>query len=158
MPLIHLTTFIAAPVERVFDLSRSIDFHKASMKKFNETPVEGRMEGLIELNESVGWKARILGKERFLKSKITALTFPEYFVDEQEKGDFGMLKHEHYFKPIDNGTLMIDKFYFETPYGSMGKIFAKVYLNRFMQKLLEERNQKIKAVAEGDQWKLYLTK
>ena len=31
MPLIHLTTFIAAPAERVFDLSRSIDVHKKSL-------------------------------------------------------------------------------------------------------------------------------
>ena len=39
MPNIHLTTFIAAPVERVFDLSRNIDLHKESMTKHKEEAV-----------------------------------------------------------------------------------------------------------------------
>jgi ligand-binding SRPBCC domain-containing protein len=158
MPLIHLTTFIAAPVERVFDLSRSIDFHAATMKKFQEKAVDGRLEGLIGLNETVSWKARHVGKERFLKTRITALDYPNSFTDEQVEGDFAKLHHEHYFKSIDNGTIMIDKFHFEVPYGVMGKLFASVYLTRYMQKMLEERNDKIKAVAEGNQWKLYLEK
>ena len=36
MPFIHLTTFIEAPVQRVFDLSRSIDVHKLSMQRYAE--------------------------------------------------------------------------------------------------------------------------
>ena len=28
MPTIHLTTFVAAPAQRVFDLARSIDLHR----------------------------------------------------------------------------------------------------------------------------------
>ena len=30
------------------------------------------------------------------------------FIDEQIKGDFKMMKHEHHFKPCENGTIMID--------------------------------------------------
>ncbi|MBD0294000.1 MAG: cell division protein, partial [Flavisolibacter sp.] len=45
MPFIHLTTFIAAPIERVFDLSRSINLHKASMKAYNERPIAGKISG-----------------------------------------------------------------------------------------------------------------
>ena len=41
MPKIHLTTFIQAPADRVFDLSRNVDLHKQSMAKYNETPVAG---------------------------------------------------------------------------------------------------------------------
>jgi ligand-binding SRPBCC domain-containing protein len=158
MPFIHLTTFIAAPIERVFNLSRSINFHVATMKKFNEKPVAGRIEGLVELNDSVSWKAKHLGKERFLKSKITALNFPHSFIDEMEEGDFSKLKHEHFFKSIENGTIMIDQFYYETPYGTLGRFFAKIFLTRYLQKLLEDRNEKIKEAAEGNQWKHYLEK
>ena len=42
MPTIHLTTFIAAPADVVFDLSRHIDLHKESMSKFKEEAVAGR--------------------------------------------------------------------------------------------------------------------
>ena len=44
------------------------------------------------------------------------------FTDEQVKGDFKMMKHEHHFKPCENGTIMIDLFHFESPYGAIGKI------------------------------------
>ena len=39
MSVIHLTTFIAAPVERVFDLSRSINLHHISMSSSNEKAI-----------------------------------------------------------------------------------------------------------------------
>src|SRR5688572_16554525 len=107
-PVIHLTTFIAAPVERVFDLSRSIDLHKESMKKYKEEAVSGIRFGLIEKEETVTWKAKHLFKTRMLKVRITQLEKPLYFTDEQAEGDFKMMKHEHFFKAVDNGTIMID--------------------------------------------------
>ena len=65
MPNIHLTTFIAAPVERVFDLSRNIDLHKKSMTKHKEEAVAGIRFGLIEKDETVTWRAKHFFKTRF---------------------------------------------------------------------------------------------
>jgi hypothetical protein len=70
MPQIHLTTFIEAPVERVFDLSRSIQLHKESMKRHKEEAVAGTRFGLIEKDETVTWKARHLFKTRILRTRI----------------------------------------------------------------------------------------
>lgn len=158
MPNIHLTTFIAAPVERVFDLSRSIDLHKKSMEHASEQAVAGTTTGLIGLDETVTWKAKHLGKQRVLKVKITAMSAPASFTDEMVAGDFKQMKHEHHFKPINNGTLMIDLFSFETPYGGLGKLANSVFLSRYMKKLLEQRNAAIKEYAEGDKWKFLLNK
>lgn len=148
MPLIKLTTFIAAPCDKVFDLSRDLKLHQQSMKKYGETIVNTTSNGVAELNDEVMWKARHLGKERFLKMKITALDRPKYFCDEQITGDFVQLKHEHFFKPVENGTLMIDHFYFETPYGRFGRLFNRLYLESYMKRLLLERNSVIKQTAE----------
>src|SRR3954471_23169953 len=103
MPLIHVTTFIEAPVERVFDLSRSIELHKESMSKHKEEAVAGTRFGLIEKDETVTWKAKHLFKMRLLRSRITTLSKPQLFIDEQVEGDFKMMQHEHHFKPCDNG-------------------------------------------------------
>ena len=46
---------------------------------------------------------------------------PQSFTDEMVNGDFKQMKHEHHFKPIQNGTLMIDLFSFESPYGKAGQ-------------------------------------
>jgi ligand-binding SRPBCC domain-containing protein len=157
MPTIHLTTFIAAPVSRVFDLARSVDVHKQSMKRHQEEAVAGTRFGLIEKNESVTWKAKHLFKTRFLRSEITEMKKPDMFVDEQVKGDFKMMKHEHHFKPCENGTIMIDMIEFEAPFGSMGKFFNKVYLTAYLRRLIEHRNAVLKEVAESDKWRKFLS-
>jgi ligand-binding SRPBCC domain-containing protein len=157
MSFIQLTTFIEAPIERVFDLSRSIELHKGSMQRFNEKCAAGKQTGLLELNETVTWQAKHLMKERQLTTKITAMQNPFSFIDEQVGGDFVSLKHEHYFKPAQNGTIMIDQFYFQVPYGVIGKWVSRFYLTRYITKLLEQRNQFIKEVAESNKWKMFLS-
>jgi ligand-binding SRPBCC domain-containing protein len=158
MPNIHITTFIAAPAERVFDLSRNIDLHKQSMRKHKEEAVAGIRFGLIEKDESVTWKAKHLFKTRLLRTKITEMIKPQIFIDEQSQGDFKMMKHEHHFKPCNNGTIMIDLIHFETPYGVVGKWFNALYLTRYMRQLIEQRNKTIKEYAETEKWKNLLIK
>jgi ligand-binding SRPBCC domain-containing protein len=156
MPTIHLTTFIAAPIERVFDLSRSIDLHKKSMAHANEQAVAGTTTGLIELQETVTWKAKHLFKTRVMRVRVTEMSKPFSFTDEMIDGDFKTMKHEHHFKKIENGTLLIDLFSYTSPYGSFGKIAEKLFLSNYMKKLLEERNQTIKQYAESEKWKFVL--
>jgi len=157
MPTIHLTTFIAAPVSRVFDLARSVDVHKQSMNKHREEAVAGIRCGLIEKNETVTWKAKHLFKTRFFRTEIIDMKKPDMFVDEQVKGDFKMMKHIHHFKPCDNGTIMIDLVEFEAPYGTVGKIFNKIYLTTYVKKLIEQRNKVLKEFAETDKWRKFLS-
>ena len=127
------------------------------MKKYEEKIVDGTMSGFMKLNDTVTWVAKHLFKERRLTIRVSSLKRPDYFVDEQVKGDFISLKHEHYFKEIQNGTLMIDQFHYESLKGWKGKILDRIYLHSYMTKLLEERNAMIKQAAEGSLWKQYLT-
>jgi len=156
MPLIHLTTFINAPVDRVFDLSRNIQLHKESMTQHKEEAVAGTRFGLIEKDESVTWKAKHILKTRILRVQVTEMQKPLRFIDEQSQGSFKEMKHEHYFKPCDNGTIMIDLFHFESPYGKMGKWFNTLYLTRYLKNLLQQRNRVIKEYAETNKWKKLL--
>ena len=82
MPVIHLTTFIAAPIERVFDLSRSIDLHKHSMTKYKEEPVGSIINGLVKKGDEITWRAHHLFKTRILKTRITSFDRPNSFTDE----------------------------------------------------------------------------
>ena len=156
MPFIHLTTFIAAPIERVFDLSRSIDVHKLSMKKHAEEPIGGLRTGLMKAGDVVTWQAKHLFKDRKLKVELKKLEAPYFFMDQMLEGDFISLKHEHHFKKIENGTIMIDQFWYEIPYGKAGALFNYLYFNRYMEKLLQQRNVVIKQLAEGDGWRKLL--
>jgi ligand-binding SRPBCC domain-containing protein len=158
MPTIHLTTFMAAPVQVVFDLSRNIDLHRQSMHAYREEAVAGIRFGLIEKDEMVTWQAKHLFKNRLLRVKITEMKKPDMFISEQAEGDFKMMKHEHYFKACDNGTIVIDLFHFELPYGILGQMLNSLHLRKYMKKLLEQRNRTIKEFAESDKWKKLLIK
>jgi ligand-binding SRPBCC domain-containing protein len=158
MPTIHLTTFIAAPANIVFDLSRNIELHKRSMQAYKEEAVAGTRFGLMEKEDTVTWKSRHLFKTRLLKVKVTDMKKHEYFTDEQASGDFKMMKHEHHFKPCENGTIMIDLFHFESRRGLLGRWITSLYLKNYLRRLLETRNRNIKEYAETDKWKKLLIK
>jgi ligand-binding SRPBCC domain-containing protein len=156
MPIIELQTEINATIEICFDLSRSIDLHKISTAKTNETAVDGVTKGLIGFNQSVTWQARHFGIKQKLTTKITAYDRPYHFCDEQIKGIFKKIKHDHYFAVVNEKVLMTDKFLFQSPFGILGAIFNKLILIKYLKTFLIERNQIIKDFAESDKWKQLL--
>lgn len=48
---------------------------------------------------------------------------------------------------------MKDIFEFHSPFGILGKIFNKLVLTNYLQRLLVDRNQIIKEFAETGKWK-----
>jgi hypothetical protein len=98
MPLIHLETKIKSEIGICFDLSRSIDLHKISTSKTNERAIDGITSGLINIDESVTWEAKHFGITQNLTSKITQFKRPFYFRDEQIKGAFKYISHDHLFE------------------------------------------------------------
>ena len=149
MAIIKINTLIQAPIQKCFDLSRSIDLHMQSMEHTNERAVGGVTAGLIELNETVMWKAKHFGVTQSMTIKITAMHAPYYFVDEQVTGPFKKLKHRHSFVQKGNYTLMSDEFEFASPYGWIGKIVDTLFLKSYMKQLLIQRNQVIRTAAEA---------
>jgi ligand-binding SRPBCC domain-containing protein len=158
MPTIYLTTEINAPVQRCFDLSRSIDLHVLSTKKTHEKAVAGVTSGPIGLNEEVTWRARHFGIYQLLTSRITAFQSPTFFEDKMIKGVFKKIEHQHFFEQQGLLTIMKDEFYFEAPFGIIGKIFSRCILVLYLRSFLKERNAVIKKTAESNEWKKILAK
>jgi ligand-binding SRPBCC domain-containing protein len=153
MPIIHLVTAINAPIERCFDLSRNIDVHQISTAKTNEKAIAGVTKGLINKGEQVTWRAKHLGIYQTLTVEIRAMDFPNSFEDKMIKGAFKSMKHLHLFEQKGKQTIMKDIFEFESPMGFLGKLFNKLILTNYMKNILALRNQEIKRIAEGDEWK-----
>ena len=122
------------------------------MEHTGEKAVAGVTTGMINLGETVTWEARHLMKTRRFTSKITSMKPYESFTDEMIKGDFKSFKHEHHFKPIDNGTIIIDILTYETPYGMIGQLVNGLYLHRYLESLIKRRNEVIKEYAESRKW------
>jgi ligand-binding SRPBCC domain-containing protein len=157
MALIYLTDLVNAPIERVFDLSRSIELHIISTGRSGEKAISGVTTGLIENGETVTWQAFHLFKQRTFTSKITAFQKPCFFKDEMQDGDFKKFSHDHFFKELDGKTEMSDKVILESPFGFFGRIITSLFLKAYITRFLKERNRVIKEYAETDKWKTILT-
>jgi len=153
MNVIRLETFVEAPIERVFDLSRSVELHKLSTPGTNEEAVAGKTTGLVELNDTITWRAKHLGICQHLTVKIVAMDRPHSFVDVMLQGAFAYMKQTHIFEPSGNGARMTDVFEYASPMGWLGRMADQFFLRVYMTKLLINRNKEIKTVAEGDRWK-----
>jgi len=51
---------------------------------------------------------------------------------------------------------MIDEFNYESPLGFLGKLADLLFLKKYMERFLKERNQVIKEVAESGEWENYI--
>lgn len=153
MPIIYLQTKIKSTIEICFDLSRSLDLHKISTAHTKEKAIDGVTTGLINLNEFVTWQAVHFGIKQKLTSKITAFERPFYFRDEQVKGAFKFIIHDHYFETKNDEVIMKDIFSFQSPFGFSGRLADKFILTGYLTKLLVNRNNIIREFAETLKWK-----
>src|ERR1700677_2492859 len=147
MPVIELSTSIEGPVDRVFDLARSIDLHTNSTSSTGERAIAGVTSGLIGQGQEVTWRAKHFGVWQSLTVRITDFERPVHFADSMLRGAFRRMEHHHYFEPSGSGTRMRDVFTFESPLGFLGRIADFFFLTHYMRSFLIERNRVIKAAA-----------
>jgi hypothetical protein len=159
--MIHFeeTTLIAAPIERVFDLSRSVEVHLLANIHDHEQAlaIDGVTTGLVDLGQQVTWRAKHFGFWHNLTSQTTALEAPTYFQVTMVKGIFRSMKADHRLRSLPSGiTELKDVFAIEAPFPILGPIAEGLFLRRYMMKLNRERNAVIKQLAESDDWQCYL--
>lgn len=152
-------TIIRAPIERCFDLARSIEVHLAGNSHSGEMAMAtgGVTSGLIAMGQRVTWRAKHFGVWQTLTSEITAFERPTYFQDTMVRGAFRFMKHDHFFRCLPSGeTEMKDLFCFAAPLPVLGILVETVLLRRYMRALLRDRNAVLKQVAESSEWQRYL--
>ena len=156
------TVRVQAPLQRTFDLARSIDVHLLGNTHFGEQATAGTRTGLIGPGGTVTWRARHFGVRQYLTSAITAWEAPVYFQDTMLRGAFKSMQHDHYFTklPVRAGeppqTEMRDVFRFAAPLGPLGLIAERLLLAPYMSAFLRERNATIQQVAANGEWQRYI--
>jgi hypothetical protein len=152
-------TVIEAPIERCFDLARSVEVHLVANIHSGEQAlaIGGITSGLPELSQQVTWRAKHFGVWQNLTSKFTAMQFPSYFQATMVRGIFRSMQADHYFRELPSGaTEMKDLFRVAAPLPALGPLAEALFLRRYMLSLLRERNAVIKQIAESNDWQRYL--
>lgn len=153
------TLVIHAPVERCFDLARSVEVHLAGNVHWGEAAMAtgGVTSGLVGMGQRVTWRAKHFGVWHNLTSEITGMDRPAWFQDTMIHGIFRFMQHDHYFRPVSGEkTEMKDVFCFAAPLPVLGSMAEIAFLRRYMGKLLRERNAAIREIAESADWQRYL--
>jgi ligand-binding SRPBCC domain-containing protein len=159
MVRLEALTIIQAPIERCFDLARSVEVHLAGNVHSGESALAtgGITSGLIGLGQRVTWRAKHFSIWHTLTSEITVMDRPDYFQDEMIQGIFRFMRHEHIFRCLSCGsTEMKDIFCFAAPLPVLGWLAEATFLRRYMHALLCERNAVIKRIAESADSRNYL--
>ncbi|CAM3271361.1 SRPBCC family protein [Filibacter tadaridae] len=148
MPTIKLDTFIEAPVTVCFDLARNVTVHTETTASTKESAIGGFTEGLLNLGDSVTWEATHFGVKQKLTAKIIAMDEPHMFIDVMVKGAFHSFTHTHEFIENETGTIMKDTFDYTSPFGILGKLADKLFLENYMRKFIGSRAKELKKISE----------
>jgi hypothetical protein len=152
-------TIIDAPIQRCFDLARSVEVHLLDNIHGGEQAlaIAGVTSGLVELSQQVTWRAKHFGLWHKVTTKYTAMEPPTYFQTIMVKGIFRSMQADHYFRTLPSGaTEMKDDFRVAAPLPLLGPLAEILFLPRYMLSLLRERNAVIKQLAESSDWQRYL--
>ena len=150
---IHLTTFIKAPAKLVFDLSRNATVFRKALEGRSEKLTANATGILLNVSDTMTLSAKHLGKTRMTTLRITEMDDALKFVEEQVKGDLKSFRHEHHFKEVDNGSLLIDMVYMEEPRDAIGGLIGRMFMKGYFEKMLHKRNEVIRQYAESDKWR-----
>ncbi|MFE4813746.1 cell division protein [Peribacillus simplex] len=149
MPVIVYQQFIKAPVDLCFDIKRSVDIHTKTTAKTKEVAVDGVTEGLLDEGDTVTWEAIHFGIKQRLKAQVTLMEKPNKFVDIMVKGALHSFVHTHQFIEESGGTIMIDKFQYKSPFGPIGVLADKLFLEKYMREFIISRAKALKKIAEN---------
>ncbi len=149
MPIIKYKQHIKAPVNICFDLARNVDIHTKTTGKTKEKAVDGVTQGLLEDGDSVTWEATHFGIKQRLTAKITYMEKYNEFEDVMIRGAFHSFIHRHQFVEVKDGTLMIETFEYKSPFGPIGWVADKLFLEKYMTDFIISRVRALKTLAEN---------
>lgn len=147
------STTIAAPIDRCFRLSTSIEVVALTLAM---RPVSGKLAGTIEAGDQLLWRGWKFGLPQMHETLITGYRDPIYFQDTMGRGRFAAFQHDHHLKVVKGGTLLEDELRFSLPFGWAGSVVGAVMMVPHIRGLLRRRFALLKKLAEGDGWKAYL--
>lgn len=147
---IEVVTEIGATRDTIFDLELDMDVHAASLAGSGETATTHTGRRHVALGDEVTFRARHFGLVWHMTSRITAYDAPRRFVDEQVRGPFRALRHEHLFDDLGAGrTRMTDRMTVTAPLGPLGAVVTRLLLAPYLRRLLTRRAAHIRQIAEG---------
>ncbi|UCZ52964.1 SRPBCC family protein [Bacillus shivajii] len=146
MPEFKYKQLIQAPMEVCFELARNVDIH---MQITKDQAVCGVTEGLLEEGDNVTWEVQHFGIKQRLTAMVSFMDSPHKLVI-MVRGTFQTYTHIREFFEVSDGTMMVGMLEYRSPFGLVGILADKLFLERYMQTLIKSRAKTFKKIAEAE--------
>jgi ligand-binding SRPBCC domain-containing protein len=148
MPLIEHKQFVKAPIEVCFDTARNVGVYSQTAFKAREKAVGAVKKELLEEGDCMTIESVHFGMKQRVTSRVIFMEKPHSFVEKMVKGPFKSFIHIHQFIQEETGTTMIDHFQYKSRFYFIGVFIDKLFLAKYMEKIISNRAAKIKKIAE----------
>lgn len=74
-------------------------------------------------------------------TEITQVQHLTYFIDEQRFGPYAFWHHQHRFREVDGGVEMEDILHYKIPYGIIGTIADKLFVEKKVEEIFAFRQK-----------------
>lgn len=102
------------------------------------------VEGKIYPGQIIQYKVKpLFGIPLLWVTEITHVSENKFFVDEQRIGPYKLWHHKHFFKEVKNGIEIKDVVHYALPFGFLGRIANKLFIQKQLHNIFEYRYQKI---------------
>lgn len=82
-------------------------------------------------------------------TRITEVSAPYFFVDEQETGPYSTWRHAHSFEAGDGGTWVRDDVRYEMPLGVLGKVAHGLIAHDKLHRIFDHRRSSLRLLFPG---------
>ena len=147
---------VNAPIERCFDITRSIEAHEDTSILIKGKAVGGKTRGLSELGDETTWSARFLGCRFKVRTRIIEMNAPHEICEQRVSGIPRHFDHRYSLTSTEDGTLIEDAFTIGFPFGVLGDFFLKAVLLNHLTLVQNQRLKAIQKICEGNGWQKYL--
>ena len=106
------------------------------MRMITKNPVMAR--GL-----RIDYRVKVLGFPLRWTSLITEYERPFVFVDEALRSPYQYWHHRHSFRPVPEGTVVVDDVKYALPLGPLGAVANALFVKRQLREIFEFRQEKI---------------
>ncbi len=147
---------VNAPIERCFLLSTSLELVGQTLKMRLVESGSTKTSGLVVGGDRLLWQGWVFGLPQVHETRITKYERPNFFQDSMGRGRFKRFQHDHFFTEIGGRTLLNDKVRFSLPMGWATAPVARLVVVPHVSRLLRQRLELLKRVAESEEWRQYL--
>lgn len=109
-------------------------------KVLTPPPIELRTGALLD------YQIRLFGVPMRWRTIIDEFTPGVRFIDRQLKGPYRLWIHTHSFHETSEGTVMIDHVRYQLPYGPLGAIARRLFVNRTLERIFDHRYETIRKI------------